>query len=39
MVIPKFKTEKEEAKWWDKHADAATQMLLHQALERERAAT
>mgnify|MGYP002395739871 FL=1 len=27
MVIPKFRTEKEEAEWWDAHPEVATRLL------------
>ena len=26
-TIPKFRTEAEEAEWWDSHPDAATQIM------------
>lgn len=32
-VIPKFRSEKEEAHWWDAHPEVATR-LLKQALKR-----
>ncbi len=31
-VIPKFRSEKEEAEWWDSHPEVATR-LLKQALK------
>ena len=27
ITIPKFRTEAEEAEWWDSHPDAATEMM------------
>ena len=27
IPIPKFRTEAEEAQWWDSHADAATEIM------------
>jgi predicted DNA binding CopG/RHH family protein len=33
MTIPKFRSEKEEAEWWDAHPAVATR-LLKQALKR-----
>jgi len=32
IAIPKFRSEKEEAEWWDAHPQAATR-LLRQALK------
>ena len=28
IKIPKFKSEKEEAEWWDAHSDAVTALFL-----------
>ncbi|HUI79709.1 MAG TPA: CopG family antitoxin [Bryobacteraceae bacterium] len=28
LVVPKFKSERQEAKWWDDHMDAAGKNLL-----------
>ncbi len=33
IVIPRFRSEKEEAEWWDAHRGVATR-LLRQALKR-----
>lgn len=33
IVIPKFRSEREEAQWWDAHPEVATR-LLKQALKR-----
>ena len=27
ITIPKFRTEAEEAKWWDRHPEAATEIM------------
>ena len=27
IIIPKFRTEAEEAEWWDSHPDAATEIM------------
>ena len=27
ITIPKFRTEAQEAKWWDSHPDAATEIM------------
>ncbi len=27
ITIPKFRTEAEEAEWWDRHPDAATEIM------------
>jgi predicted DNA binding CopG/RHH family protein len=36
IVIPKFRTEAEEAEWWDKHPEVATK-LMERALKAGRA--
>ena len=29
IEIPKFRTDAEEAEWWDSHPEAATQIMKH----------